>query len=453
MKWGEYSSDVQFILQRSEQTLPQSQQQIERQQEKQQLGLEKGYHVRQSSFPTTNNNAISCSRSNPTSPIKQLYKKGENMSMPQFNQNPDYNKKQILLAPAETLAPTMIEQSIQSSTQQFHDQINRSFTSADVRNSLDRKINNLVPQQYNQSFSYELRLGANNKQNNNSTISSNGSLAPPPYRPPPSPSLNQNSLDSSAKSLDEITDAQDLHNVQYKELVQLIQFQREKLSMQQADLNKYDAEIVYLESKSHEQFQQLEAISQEINKTDLIFRQGFEQLKILLFVEEQHQIVRKQEKTLKNEIASLQSKIAASEQDLVHCKNKIRLLMEEVYLEQRNMTQLNGRQQIERHLMTEVDRIQSEIDLAIQSSEQSSKAAENLKKDIAMIENAILEKKKQLESLIHEMKEVNLHSLTVAPTEEVKTVVESKYTTFNLFNSSLKFKVSKNVVRGCLQIT
>lgn len=47
---------------------------------------------------------------------------------------------------------------------------------------------------------------------------------------------------------------------------------------------QFDAEILVYEKKSREQIQHLEAISQELSKTDQIFRQGSEQVcKLLVF--------------------------------------------------------------------------------------------------------------------------------------------------------------------------
>lgn len=43
----------------------------------------------------------------------------------------------------------------------------------------------------------------------------------------------------------------------------------------------------------------------------------------------------------------------------------------------------------------------------------TQKTTETLKKEVLMLEMSIVEKKKQLEKLVHEMKEVNLQSLTV----------------------------------------
>lgn len=61
-------------------------------------------------------------------------------------------------------------------------------------------------------------------------------------------------------------------------------------------------------------------------------------------------------------------------------------------------------------------------------SDNSVKTAEGLKKDVQMIESSIGEKKKQLEKLVQEMKEVNLQSLTVS-TDEASPVGEGKQST------------------------
>ena len=54
------------------------------------------------------------------------------------------------------------------------------------------------------------------------------------------------------------------------------------------------------------------------------------------------------------------------------------------------------RQNVERNFLNEVERIQSEIDQAIQTADSSTKTTDNLKKEITMIENAIAEKKRQV---------------------------------------------------------
>lgn len=203
--------------------------------------------------------------------------------------------------------------------------------------------------------------------------------------------------------------ATDQSSAQYRDLVQLIKYQREKINTQQADLSKYDSEIQYLESRSREQQDQLDAITQEISKTDALYRAGAEQLQTLQYVEEEGELVRQQEKTLKSEITLLRSKLANCETELLQCKNKIRLLMDDIQVEQRKYCR----------------QIQLEIDLAIQSTDQASKTTEKLKNEVAVIEGSIADKKKQVEQLVHEMKEVNLQSLaSVAPADEVRHLLE-----------------------------
>ncbi|KRT79497.1 hypothetical protein AMK59_6972 [Oryctes borbonicus] len=150
-----------------------------------------------------------------------------------------------------------------------------------------------------------------------------------------------------------------------------------------------------------------------------------EQIQALSYVEEEVEIVKQQEKTLKSEITLLRSKLANCETELLQCKNKIRLVMDELQMEQRAQSRRNeSRKQIERNLLAEMEKIQHDIDLAKQSAELHHLTAEALKKEVATLEGAIIEKKKQVEHLVTEMKEANLQSLSIAPPEELKHIFE-----------------------------
>lgn len=236
---------------------------------------------------------------------------------------------------------------------------------------------------------------------------------------------NLQAIVNKATSDSELMNSNHFKNAQYRDLMQLIKCQREKITIQQADITKYDAEIVYLENKERDHAQQMDAIARELTKADQMYRQGSEQLQSLQYVEEENELVRQQEKTLKSEITLLRSKLANCETELLQCKNKIRMLMDDIAVEQR-IRQFDGHQ-LEVHLMQGMEHIQTEIDQAVHNSESNNKINDSLKKEVSLIENAIAEKKKQLEKLVNEMKEVNLQSLTATSTEEIRHLLEGGF--------------------------
>ncbi|KAH8284083.1 hypothetical protein KR054_009595 [Drosophila jambulina] len=353
-----------------------------------------------------------------------------------------------------------------SSMNSNHSNINGSSSNQHIYSQLSKSSNELRRSSPSNDMYY-------NNNNNNSpelykqppTISANGALVPPPYRDPPPPrnspmcqnsqrlaSSNADTMSNASSSTNPFLSDYDQHSnhnnnnvnnnnngsqameegesmfqaTQYNDLLQLIKFQREKITAQQMELQKFDTEIVFLESKERDHAHELEAISREISKADQIFRQGSEQLQTLQYVEEENELVKQQEKTLKSEIALLRSKLANCETELLQCKNKMRLLMDDIELEQQQQQQTN-RQTVERDFLMEMERIQSEIDQALHNTDTSNKTADSLKKELLMIEHAIVDKKRQVEQLVNEMKEVNLQSLTVTTTaEEIKHLLEGQ---------------------------
>ncbi|KAL6262418.1 hypothetical protein P5V15_007505 [Pogonomyrmex californicus] len=215
----------------------------------------------------------------------------------------------------------------------------------------------------------------------------------------------------------------------YVELIRLVNKQRDTINAQQADLTKFDAEILYWETKNREQMHQMDYISQEMNRIESTGRIIEEQLKELAHVEEESEIVRQQEKTLKSEITLLRSKLANCETELLQCKNKIRLVMEELAMEQHNISrETDERQIMERKIMSEMEHLQNEVEQAKRATELASQHAESLKLEVVNLETAIVEKKLQVERLVADMKEANLQSLAVACSDEqVKSLLEGAH--------------------------
>lgn len=255
----------------------------------------------------------------------------------------------------------------------------------------------------------------------------------PPYRdPPPPPNSDLNKVKPKRNLLKDfegsVGEETVLFNAQYRDLVRLVNYQRDKLSSQQAELTKYDAEIVFWEGKTREHQHQMEFMSQESARMEAQSRQAEEQIRALGQVEEENEIVRQQEKTLKSELTLLRSKLANCETELLQCKNKIRLLLEEVQMEERALSrESEERQQMERTLLLEVERLQREVEVAKQGAELAAHSADALRKDVQCLETAISEKKRQVERLVADMKEANLQSLAVVSPEEHKLLLEGPH--------------------------
>lgn len=356
MKWGEYSNDIQFILRRSE---PGS--------------------SSKPSPPQLNSRSIGNSSHNTSNPNML-----ENRISPnRINAIPNYNNNVNNTSPGN---PVGVVKGIQQS----------KTLESDSTGSKD------VPP-YREP--------------------------PPPYRSPPPPTQalqkspnrmrvlqgpHMSPVNLTEESTENRSPEAVSYNTQYRELVSLVNYQREKLSSQQVDLIKYDAEIGYWENKGREQERQVELLQQQISSADNQLRISTEQVQALTFVEEESEVVKQNEKTLRSEIVLMRSKLANCETELLQCKNKIRKLMEEIHNEQRIISsrQQENRQALERSMLAEMENLQSQIQQAKHATEINHLTAENLKREVGVLENAIMEKKRQVERLVQEMKEANLQSLT-----------------------------------------
>lgn len=177
----------------------------------------------------------------------------------------------------------------------------------------------------------------------------------------------------------------------------------------------------------------IELMNGELVKLEQIYRQGKDQLQMLQYVEEENELVKQQEKTLKSEIMLLRSKLANCETELLQYRNKIKLLMDDIQIEQemvdRNFS--NHQDNMERQFFVEMERLQSDIQQAIQQCDSTAKANESLKTELHVIEDAIVDKKKEVELLFNEMKEVNLQSLTATSSEEIRNLLDGELIYFH----------------------
>lgn len=302
MKWGEYSSDVQFILQRSDQQKTATDDTTKSSVDaKETIDASKKPKSTLTDLPkstqketTSNQNAAEQKVEFRKNDLVGIVKGVPHASPTAKSPPPD--------SPSSSLTTDCTESSM-STPPKSPSKMSPilEFNSADVRNSLDRKTNAFCEADASINESLQESYRNNNNNNIDSTseiykigppISSNGALAPPPYRNPPPPhtspplghqthftnifhkktdsqssanSINGNLYGKPAhfKEMSPPLNAGNIHNIshlqaivnnatsdgelindinlqkaQYRELIQLIQFQREKINIQQANITK-----------------------------------------------------------------------------------------------------------------------------------------------------------------------------------------------------------------------
>lgn len=201
MKWGEYSSDVQFILQRSEQQKTDPKQAIE--------------NSKIADVSTTSPATTSTTTAISIQPLER--NKESRKSFGSHDGRPPENIGVVKGIPQVLPTLHQYHQSSQASSSPHHHSPNNSiisnenqnsstntnnnnnatapkpneFNSADVRDSLDRKTNLFRDTSSNESLIdvYSTR-NSHELYKAGPPISSNGALVPPPYRDPPPPRVS-----------------------------------------------------------------------------------------------------------------------------------------------------------------------------------------------------------------------------------------------------------------------
>ncbi|KAL0273037.1 UNVERIFIED_CONTAM: hypothetical protein PYX00_005812 [Menopon gallinae] len=169
-------------------------------------------------------------------------------------------------------------------------------------------------------------------------------------------------------------------NGQYRELIKLVNLQKEQLNVQLCDLTKLDAEIAYWECKCREQRLLLEHIRRERAELERQSRRNERLLATLAGVEEESERVKRQGESIESEIALLRSEVSNRESELLRWKEKVKLLLDDLRTEE-------------------------------------TTSAEDL---VSMMECVISERRQQLEQLTNEMKEANLRGLLCPAAERVR---------------------------------
>lgn len=90
---------------------------------------------------------------------------------------------------------------------------------------------------------------------------------------------------------------------------------------------QFDAEIMFWEGKAKEQQRNMEFITKEISRLEVISSQNESQVLSLAHLEEENEYVRQESDSLKHELTSLRGELGQCENELDKCRNRLRYLI------------------------------------------------------------------------------------------------------------------------------
>ncbi|GIX93687.1 hypothetical protein CEXT_82491 [Caerostris extrusa] len=224
---------------------------------------------------------------------------------------------------------------------------------------------------------------------------------------------------------------------QYQDLLRLVSLQREKLDNQQAELSQFfDVQvykIIYWEGRLQEQEEKLSVLQEEVCHLE---RTHHEQEGELIQLDrrsfsEEVELGRQEERTLRSELTLARSQLANCETELLQCRQRIRLLLEEIAEEKRVKSlreeqERKEQEEQERHLQSQVDCLQQQLkDKMMESDSQA--ATEQAKEELQELDMKLSEKQKEMDILMADIREANLRSLSLIPSDEGKLVLEGNF--------------------------
>lgn len=221
---------------------------------------------------------------------------------------------------------------------------------------------------------------------------------------------------------------------QYQDLLRLVSLQREKLDNQQSELTQFDAEIIYWEGRLQDQEEKLNLLQEEVCHLERTQREQESELIQLdrrSFTEEVD-LGRQEERTLRSELTLARSQLANCETELLQCRQRIRLILEEI-AEERRVRSLREEQERkeheeqERNIQSQIESIQQQLKDKMVDGDNQKTTTEQVKDELKELEAKVAEKQKEVEKLTEEIREANLRSLSLIPAEEGKCVIEGSF--------------------------
>lgn len=216
---------------------------------------------------------------------------------------------------------------------------------------------------------------------------------------------------------------------QFRDLIRLVNLQREKLNSQHAELSQYDSEIVYWENKLREQEERLATVEDEFHLLD---KKNAELEVETLQLEEQQPLILEaiergqlEDRSLRSKLSIVRAQLANCETEVLQCRQKLRQLLEEL-AEERRHGEIEHEEK-EQEAKRQLTDLKVELIKHNEEFEKQETSLNTLEHELTELENQVKEKKTTVDKVTDEMKEANLQSLSMTISDDIKYVAEGGF--------------------------
>ncbi|XP_070552089.1 ras association domain-containing protein 8-like [Ptychodera flava] len=214
----------------------------------------------------------------------------------------------------------------------------------------------------------------------------------------------------------------------YEDLVKLTSLQRDKLKLQDNDMEQLDLELKSLENFANLDTT-LEEIEEEEETLEKKFRTNESELSEMEFWEDELNVEKGNEEKLKKELELAENKVKETESKLVQYENQIKELAEDVLAAEKEQKEAKEKadsemEEKEKKSQDELAQLRKELELQNNIDELNNKCIEELEEKISKLEEMMKAKTEKFETLDTELKEVNLQDFEDVPSISQSLVVK-----------------------------
>ncbi|XP_046440092.1 ras association domain-containing protein 8-like [Daphnia pulex] len=203
---------------------------------------------------------------------------------------------------------------------------------------------------------------------------------------------------------------------QQAQLIQRVNRQRGALDEQQEKLIQLEQELLGWEEQLHRRLDdERQQLNRELTQLEDRCRQQENQLSDLYDVEVEWEQVCREGQDLTEELARLQTDVSSLDSQVNACEPTLRLLRADVS---------EAEESLVKELESELARVRADLDSAGQEEHDLNQEDQTTAEEVAQSESHVRSLRSQMDQLTQEIKQANLQSLSIAPADDLKILLE-----------------------------